>query len=110
YAFGACFSSGVMMPMGYEYGFRKSLDVVKTRPEDWEEPLFDLSGFIGEVNRMKAGSAVLNEEGPQERLTATDEPVLALLRRASRDGEAVFVVANTDRRREHALKTERLHG
>src|SRR5262249_42155758 len=28
--FSACFSSGVMMPVGFEYGFRKKLDAVHT--------------------------------------------------------------------------------
>ncbi|HEY3147469.1 MAG TPA: alpha-amylase family glycosyl hydrolase, partial [Dongiaceae bacterium] len=44
--FAACFSSGVMMPMGYEYGFRQKLDVVKTRPQDWEETGIDLTEFV----------------------------------------------------------------
>ena len=38
YAFSALFSSGVMMPIGFEFGFRRRLDVVKTTPEDWEQP------------------------------------------------------------------------
>ena len=32
YLFTALFSSGVMMPIGFEFGFRKRLHVVKTRP------------------------------------------------------------------------------
>ena len=35
YLFAAAFSSGVMMPMGYEYGCRTALDVVGSRPGDW---------------------------------------------------------------------------
>ena len=35
YLFAAAFSSGVMMPMGYEYGCRTPLDVVGSRPGDW---------------------------------------------------------------------------
>ena len=42
YLFTAFFSSGVMMPIGYEYGFRRELNVVMTRPEDREEPSFCL--------------------------------------------------------------------
>ena len=65
YLFAAVFATGVMIPIGYEYGFRKRLHVVKTRPDDWEKPAFDLTSYIGEVNRMKASLPVLNEEGPQ---------------------------------------------
>ena len=59
-----------MIPIGYEYGFRKELHVVKTRPKDWEKPLFDLTRYIGEVNRMKASVPVLNEEGPQRAVSS----------------------------------------
>ncbi len=33
YLFAAFFSSGVMMPLGYEFGWDRALDVVLTRPE-----------------------------------------------------------------------------
>lgn len=36
YLFTAFFSAGVMMPVGYEFGFRKKLHVVETRPNHWE--------------------------------------------------------------------------
>lgn len=71
--------------MGFEYGFSRKLDVVRTRPVDWETPRFDLSPFIAEINHMKATSRVLREEGPQVRLSTPDAGVLVLLRR-SRDG------------------------
>jgi starch synthase (maltosyl-transferring) len=60
YLFAATFSTGVMMPMGFEYGCRKPLDVVGTRPGDWTwetaSPRIDITGYIGEVNRMKAAT------------------------------------------------------
>src|SRR3546814_19111994 len=62
YLFAAAFSTGVMMPIGYEFGFRRKPDVVGTRPEDWEDPKFDLSDFIAEVNRTKASLPVRSEE------------------------------------------------
>ena len=74
YLFAAAFSSGVMMPMGYEYGCRKPLDVVDSRPGDWAwetaAPRIELSGFVGAVNRMKAATPALNVEGPQRQVTA----------------------------------------
>ena len=38
YLFSALFSAGVMVPIGFEYGFRRRLHVVNTRPGDWEQP------------------------------------------------------------------------
>jgi starch synthase (maltosyl-transferring) len=68
YLFAAVFSSGVMMPMGFEYGFAERLDVVYSRPQHWEKPRFDLSPFITGVNAMKASIPALNEEGPARAL------------------------------------------
>jgi starch synthase (maltosyl-transferring) len=96
YLFAACFSTGVMMPLGYEYGFRRQLHVVETTPEDWEEPAFDLSDFVAAVNRMKAATPVLNQEGPQERVSAPDEGLVGLVRRADDGPERTALLLNPD--------------
>lgn len=108
YLFTACFSSGVMMPMGYEYGFRQPLHVVKTRPEDWETPRFDLTGFIAAVNAMKASAPVFNEEGPQQRFTADDRPEVGLLRESATTDQRAAVLVNPDPDTAHALPVEAL--
>ena len=53
YAFAAAYSTGVMMPMGFEYGWSRRLDVVANPDEDPEPKRFDLSQFVAEVNAMK---------------------------------------------------------
>lgn len=60
YAFAATFSAGVMMPIGFEFGWSKRLDVVTTRPSDAEPKRFDLSEFIAGVNAMKRATPALN--------------------------------------------------
>ncbi|HET7307161.1 MAG TPA: maltotransferase domain-containing protein [Gammaproteobacteria bacterium] len=103
YLFAACFSTGVMMPVGYEYAFRKSLDVVQTRPEDWEETGLDLSAWIAAVNVMKAAVPALNEEGPQRQFTSPSSSLVGLLR-DSRDGtECALLLMNPDAHRSHAI-------
>lgn len=97
YLFAAVFSAGVMIPIGFEFGFRKKLDVVKTRPEDWEAPAFDLTRWIAQVNRMKASVPVLNEEGPQRAIHLGDGRIVCLLRRALRGPAWAIVLVNTDR-------------
>jgi starch synthase (maltosyl-transferring) len=64
YAASAAISAGVMMPVGYEFGFRKRLDVVKTTSADWEEASYDLSGFIERVNAAKAACPIMNVDSP----------------------------------------------
>jgi starch synthase (maltosyl-transferring) len=103
YLFAAFFSSGVMMPIGYELGLRRPLHVVQTGPEDWEEPAFDISDFVAAVNRMKSRTAVLNEEGPQERFTAPDAPVVGLLRRSEHGRQRVAALINPDPEQRHDL-------
>lgn len=79
YAFAAVFSAGLMMPIGYEFGFRKKLDVVSTRPSDWETPAFDLQGFVRRVNRLKIEHPLLHGEGSL-RIIRNDAGVLVLER------------------------------
>ena len=67
YLVAATFSAGVMMPIGYEFGFAKALHVVSTTPEDAERPRFDLSGIIGAVNAMKAATPALGDDVPMRR-------------------------------------------
>lgn len=89
----ATFSGALMIPMGFEYGFQTPLNVVTSRPEDWEKPAFDLTAFITAANAMKADHAVLNHEGPQRRI---DSPtgVLGLLRHHDTGPEWVLTVIN----------------
>ncbi len=93
YALAACFSTGVLLPVGYEFGFKRRLDVVQTRPEHWETPLFDISAEIAGINRMRAACPALNEEGPQRRLSS-DGSSLALLRQINDGTAASLFLAN----------------
>ena len=68
YALAAVFSGGVQMPIGFEFGFERRLDVVATRPDDWEEPRFDIGLFIRQVNRLKLRHPLLAGEGVLRRL------------------------------------------
>ena len=96
YLFAAYFSTGLMMPIGYEYGFKKRLNVVQTRPQDWETPTYDLTPFIKGVNRMKKTCPVLLEEGPQTRVNPEGEPVVLLLKsRATARGRVLAVINAT---------------
>ena len=86
-----------MMPVGFEYGFRRRLNVVKSRPQDWEQPAWDLTDFVTAVNRLKASRRVFNEEGPIEAVDCGN-PALFAFRKSSRDGtERALVILNKDR-------------
>jgi starch synthase (maltosyl-transferring) len=109
YLFAAAFSTGVMIPIGYEYGFRKKLHVVETTPGDWEDPVFDLSEFIGAVNKMKASYRVLNEEGPQRHISL-GKSAACLVRRTQDRREWAATLINIDRKNNTSVHLEKLDG
>ena len=96
YLFTALFASGVMMPMGFEYGFRKRLDVVTTKPDDWEQPNVDLTDFIREVNAIKTVAPVFAGEGGLERLNYPDPSILVLRKHAINGPDQALLVLNKD--------------
>ena len=96
YLFSAVFSSGVMMPMGFEFGFRKKLHVVKTRPSDWEETGIDLTSFITAVNRMKAMHVMFQEDAPTEMLSDQNPRVLFMWKASTHIREESLVILNKD--------------
>ncbi|MGA8571336.1 MAG: alpha-amylase family glycosyl hydrolase [Desulfobaccales bacterium] len=97
YLFAAFFSAGLMMPIGYEYGFTKRLDVVKTRPEDWEAINYDLCRYITAVNLMKKSCPVLLEEGPMVRANPRGEAAALLLKSRERQPGRVLAIINSTR-------------
>lgn len=86
YAFAAAFSAGVMMTTGYEFGFRRQVDVVATVPSDWERRHWDLRAFVGRVNRLKLRHPLLRGEGVLRAPRGLADDVLVLERRAGDEG------------------------
>ncbi len=56
------FASGLMVPMGLEFGFTKEMNVVTTTPSDWENTETDISDFFKKINDIKSSHKILNEE------------------------------------------------
>jgi starch synthase (maltosyl-transferring) len=89
YAFAAAFASGLMMPVGYELGFHRRIDVVAIRAKDWESPSADIAPFVRRVNATRRAHPALCSES-NEAITPLNRPVLLLEKRA---GPAVAHVA-----------------
>lgn len=95
YAIAAAFSAGLMMPIGYEYGFRKQVNVVHTHPSDWERRSFDLRPFVARVNALKRDHPLLHGEGTLRTPWGLDGDVLLLERRSAEAGDNIgYVVVN----------------
>jgi starch synthase (maltosyl-transferring) len=108
YGFSALFSTGVMMPIGFEYGFKRRLNVVETKPEDWEKAEWDISDYVGRVNRLKASRQVFNEEGTIDTV-AVDNPRIFGFVKWSRDKrERALVIINKDARTQQMFRLQAL--
>jgi len=94
YAFAASFSAGLMMPIGYEFGFKKKLDVVSTGPADWETASFDIREFVKRVNNVKRRSPLLQSEG-ELNTAKSDTDSLVLERRSQQaPGQKGWILIN----------------
>ncbi|MBB1126231.1 alpha-amylase family glycosyl hydrolase [Thiospirillum jenense] len=110
YLFTALFSSHVMMTMGFEYGARRRLHVVNTRPEDWEAPNCDLTDFITHINGIKDRYPVLSSEAPIERLEHPHNPAILILRKCLPKSKAeALLIINKDPWNEQHFYTEDLY-
>jgi starch synthase (maltosyl-transferring) len=94
YAFASLFSAGVMMPVGYEFGFKKSLDVVFTSPLDWEKPAFDLQHFIRRVNLLKLEQPFLQDEGHLRLVKVVDSLVVLERLNEQTPGKIGWILVN----------------
>jgi starch synthase (maltosyl-transferring) len=96
YLFAALFSSGVMMPMGFEFGFRKKPHVVKTRPQDWEHTEIDLTSFVRRVNSIKEKHRVFQEEAPTEIYHNGNPNILVMWKASTKTREESLLILNKD--------------
>jgi starch synthase (maltosyl-transferring) len=96
YLFIALFSAGVMMPLGYEFGFRRRLDVVRTSPGDWEQTGVDLTDYIRRVNTVKDAYPVFQEEGLIQYLDHANPAVLVLWKGSARSRNQALLILNKD--------------
>jgi starch synthase (maltosyl-transferring) len=108
YALAACFSTGVMMPMGFEYGWARRLAVVANGKEPPEPKRFDLQPFITGINLMKQATPALNEEGPQRLLSRPDDPLVVLLRQSETGAERALTLINTEEHQGRDVSVEEL--
>lgn len=96
YLFTALFSAGVIMPIGFEFGFQKKLDVVTTRPTDWETPTWDLCDFIRAVNAIRKRSSTFQKDVATRVLPTANPNVLMLQKHDPVSGDISLLILNKD--------------
>ncbi len=106
YLFSALFSAGVMMPMGFEYGFRKPLHVVHTTPNDWQVNGIDLRPFITKVNDIKKRFPVFREESPVNILPCNNPNILLMWKASAKHKDEALLILNKDPWQHQEFHTE----
>jgi starch synthase (maltosyl-transferring) len=96
YVFSALFSAGVMMPMGFEYGLRKSLHVSQTTPADWQPNGADLCSYVTKVNAIKQGHRVFLEESPTSIFPCNNPNILLMWKASAKNKDEALLILNKD--------------
>jgi starch synthase (maltosyl-transferring) len=94
YCIASIFSAGTMMPMGYEFGVKKTMDVVKGTPFDVGEPQWDLREYIAQMNTLKKQYDVFRSEGTWRVCNDYASDILWLEKTGERDTARVLVCIN----------------
>lgn len=94
--FAATFSQGYMIPIGFEFGFRRKLDVVQTQPSWWETTDIDLTGMIAHLNAIKDAYPVLNREPGLEIVDQANWANVFVYKRSAPGEKTVLVALNKD--------------
>jgi starch synthase (maltosyl-transferring) len=96
YLFSALFSAGVMMPIGFEYGFSKQLHVIKTTSADWETTNVDLCSYVGKVNAIKKTYPIFLEESSTQMLHSPNPNILLLWKGSVKRPHEALLILNKD--------------
>src|SRR6185436_14934122 len=90
------FSAAVMMPMGFEFGSRKDLNVVNTSPSDWQLDGIDLRSYIAKVNAIKKDHCVFHEESPTSILPCHNSNILFMWKASVAHKDEALLILNKD--------------
>jgi starch synthase (maltosyl-transferring) len=96
YFLAAIFSKGLLMPMGYEFAFKRQMHVVNSTPQDWEETGLDLRSYIGAVNKLKHQMPLLQQEGHLTVLSPYDQATLLLRKENDQHDNFLLAAINKD--------------
>jgi starch synthase (maltosyl-transferring) len=108
--FCAVFSEGLLMTMGYEYGAKIRMDVVRGSIKDVEQPQWDLTKWIAGINRLKLQLPVLSEEGSWKALSSYDRDILFLEKSSDEGSDPVMLCINKNKLNSRTVSGEELPG
>jgi len=101
YLLSALLTEGMMMPIGFEFGFHTRLNVKTTTSENWEPVRIDLAGFIKEVNRLKDTRRIFSRETPLLMIPQTNKNISLLLKTLDEREHCLLVINRDKGHKEH---------
>jgi starch synthase (maltosyl-transferring) len=110
YLFGALFSKGLLMTMGYEYGVKKRMDVVNGSLSDVEGPQWDLTKWIAGINDFKSRTPIFQEEGTWKVLSSYDRDILFLEKLSGNGDSSMLVCVNKHKLNSRTVAREEFPG
>ena len=109
YALGAYFCSSISTTCGFEYGFRRKIDVVQANPMWWEPIHYDISDDIAEINRIKSNYQILQEDNMIYMLDCANGELIGFIKTSLDRQEKIMVIANPDGRQIRKLRMKNMY-
>ena len=94
YAIEAYFCSSIAITLGFEYGFRKKIEVTTTSPADYEEISYDIVEEIRMINEVKEEFKILQEDNIINIYDFNNNNIFSFLKDGRENKEKIFVIAN----------------
>ena len=109
YELGAYICSSISTTIGFEYGFERQINVVKTNPSWWESGCYDISDEIARINKIKASYDVLQEDNIIEILALGDGQLFGFTKESRNGQEKIMILANTDAHSMREIRDLNMH-
>jgi starch synthase (maltosyl-transferring) len=94
YELAAYICSSISTTIGFEYGFRRQINVVDTTPSWWEPVHYDISDDIAKINEIKASYDVLQEDNCIEVLPLNNGCLFGFTKESRSGQEKILILAN----------------
>lgn len=101
YALGAYFCSSTAITIGFEYGFRRKIDIVQTNPMCWEPVHYDISAEIAEINSIKSSYDILQEDNMILMVDCSYGNLVGFTKESVDGQERILLIANPDAHGKH---------
>lgn len=109
YELGAYICSSISTTIGFEYGFQRQINVVKTQPSWWESIHYNISNEIARINEIKASYSILQEDNSIELLHLNNGHFFGFTKESRNGQEKIMVLANLDAEHMYMVRELNVH-